>query len=365
MKKRYLIPILICAAMLVINVIARLSTAFSDFYVNNIFHYISVPFAFITGLLPISAGEIMIYLGIALVVIGIPLFLILLIFCGSKRKRITSIGVVTMLWVIAFILTTETLNCFIMYQCTKFSDKYFPNTHEHSDDELTELYSLLVDNCNELCSRVNRDENGKFRLSDDIAVNAKAAMKNAAEDYPVLSGYYPDPKPVLYSFYMAQSGLLGIYFPFSMEANYNADMCDINYPSTVCHEYSHLKGIIQEDEANFIAFIATTGSSSADFRYSGYINALEYVQNQIYENRIEDAYYIGERLDPLAEGDMFCFMPEKYIEENEDKEIIATKTVAVISDAATDTSLKLNGVEDGIKSYSRMVNLLLDYYFPN
>jgi hypothetical protein len=26
--------------------------------------------------------------------------------------------------------------------------------------------------------------------------------------------------------------------------------------------------------------------------------------------------------------------------------------------------MKLNGVEDGIASYSRMVDLLLDYYFP-
>lgn len=363
MKKRHLILAVICLIMVLLNITARLGTAFPDFYLKYIFHYISVPFSFITGLVPFSVGEFLIYCGIALVVIGIPLLVLLVIFRKNSRRKICSIGASAALWVAAFVVTTETLNCFIMYQCTKFSDRYFPDTHEHTDEELTELYALLIDKCNELSLQVSRDENGQFVLTDELIGNAKAAMKKAAEDYSVLSGYYPDPKPIFYSYYMAQSDLLGIFFPFSMEANYNADMCDINFPNTICHEYSHLKGIIQEDEANFIAFIATTGSDSIDFRYSGYINALEYVQNQIYENNVEQAFSLDEKIEYAVVCDLFRFMPENYIEENDDMEIISTETVEVFSDAATDTSLKINGVEDGIKSYSRMVNLLLDYYF--
>ena len=51
-------------------------------------------------------------------------------------------------------------------------------------------------------------------------------------------------------------------------------------------------------------------------------------------------------------------------EENEDKEVFDTDAVSAFSESASDTSMKLNGVEDGVRSYSRMVNLLLDYYFP-
>ena len=61
--------------------------------------------------------------------------------------------------------------------------------------------------------------------------------------------------------------------------------------------------------------------------------------------------------------DWFLFVPEEYWEENKEKEIISTETVETISDFTSDTSLKLNGVEDGTKSYCRIVNLLLDYYF--
>ena len=44
--------------------------------------------------------------------------------------------------------------------------------------------------------------------------------------------------------------LMGIYFPFSMEANYNQDMYKAKLPDTICHELAHTKGYIQEDEAN-------------------------------------------------------------------------------------------------------------------
>jgi len=35
-----------------------------------------------------------------------------------------------------------------------------------------------------------------------------------------------------------------------------------------------------------------------------------------------------------------------------------------MSDAFTDTNIKLNGREEGILSYGLVVELLLDYYFP-
>lgn len=250
-----------------------------------------------------------------------------------------------------------------MYRCTPFSERYFTTSDQHTRSELTKLYGILIDECNELAQEVQRDENGIFTLTDDVDFYAKEAMKKASETYPQLKGYYPDAKPIYSSYFMSQSGLMGIYFPFSMEANYNNDMYEMNLPNTICHEYAHLKGIIQEDEAGFIAFIASTGSESSDFRYSGYLNALEYVHNEVYKNNISEAYFLTDTISDEVKNDWFRFVPENYWEENKEKEIISTETVDAFSSAATDTSLKLNGVEDGIESYSRIVNLLLDYYF--
>ena len=44
------------------------------------------------------------------------------------------------------------------------------------------------------------------------------------------------------------------------------------------------------------------------------------------------------------------------------KAILDTEVVEAVSDSVTETSLKLNGVSDGMVSYSRVVELLLQYY---
>lgn len=361
-KKTIYVCLIILGIMAVINILAWLSTDFSDFYTAHIFPPIMAAFSAVSGFFHFSVGEVMLKILTALIIIIIPSFVILMIFRKKSRKKISLCYCTTVLVILTYILTTETMNCFIMYHCTKFSEKYFSSS-QHNDKQLTELYKILIDKSNELSSDVTRDENGRFVLTADLCKTAKSAMRNISDTYPQLKGYYPDAKAIHSDFFMSQNSLLGIYFPFSFEANYNPATYDINLPNTVCHEYAHLKGIIQEDEAGFTAFIASVNSSSPEFQYSGYINALEYVYNQVYENKITSAYALTNTISDKVEADWFSFVPDNYWNDNKEKEIIPNKTVDTISNIASDTSLKLNGVEDGQKSYSRIVDLLLDYYF--
>lgn len=362
MKKRFCIPLIIIALSAVLTVTGRLWKSFADFYADNIFPIISTPYAFISGLIPISLGELMVIAAILIVIIGIPTAVVCMIIKKTRRKA-AEISLLSALWILAFIISTESLNCFTLYGCTRFSERFF-TPKEHDNDELKQVYSLLIDKCNELSLQVQRDEHGKFVLTIDAVDECRKAMKKAAEQYPQLKGYYPQPKPIMFSFFMSQTGTAGMYFPFSMESTYNDDMVDENLPEVICHEYAHLKGFMQEDEANFISFIATTGSESVEVQYSGYLEALEYVHNQIYRNEIVSGYSLTDGISQEVKNDWFRFLPETYWEDNREKEIIPTETVDAVYDVASDTSMKLNGVEDGNASYSRMVNLLLDYYFP-
>lgn len=364
MKKRYFVPLIIMAVMVLLNVIARFSRSFADFYVSHIFRHISSAVSFITGLFPFSLGEMLTLAAVILVVVGVPLFLILLIFRKGKRRSTAAFAGTLVLWILCYITTTETMNCFIMYQCTPFAEKYFPNAHEHNDEELTKLYGALITKCNELAEQVPRDEHDCFELTCDFKEEARKAMKNTAEMYPQLKGYYPKPKPICFSYFMSQTHTTGIYLPYTIEANYNNDMVKANLPSTVCHELSHLKGFMQEDEANFISFIAATHSDNTEFQYSGYLDALEYVHNTVYNNNVKDAYELTDNISEKVTNDWFRFMPENYWEDNADKEIISTETVSEASTTFIDTNIRANGREEGIKSYSLVVNLILDYYFP-
>ena len=363
MKKRYKIPLIILAVSLLLTAAGRLLPAFADFYAENVFPYISTPFAFLSGLLPVSLGEILTIIGILLVIVGIPVLIIMLIVRRKIWRHILSFAMTTLLWVLTFVMATETLNCFTLYGCTRFSERYFDVTAQHTDAQLVQLYRDLVMQANELAEVVPRDSEDRFELSGDPMDACREAMHNISGDYPQLKGYYPDAKPIMFSFFMSQSNLLGMYIPFSMEATYNADMVRTNLPSTICHEYSHLKGYMQEDEANFISFIATMSSDDAQVRYSGVLDALGYVHNQVVSNEIYSAIEVTDLISDKVRRDWFRFLPDNYWEENEDKELLPTDTVSSVSTEVSDASMKINGVEDGIKSYSRMVDLLLDYYY--
>lgn len=356
LKKQNIILISVYAVCILANIISRISQGFSEFYVSKVYPYIMSFFSRIAGVFPFSTGEIFIIIGVLLIVLCIPLFIILMIF-SKKRRCICRIYALAAAWIGAYILTTETFNCFIMYQCKPFSDKYFSES-VYTSDSLERVYRILAENSDRLAKKVSRDENGSFKLMGDTYEEAKTAMKNLGKTYPQFKGYYPDPKPIRCSYFMSQQYLLGIYFPFTLEANYNRDVCDINIPNTLCHELAHLKGCIQEDEAGFIAFIACINSDSTELQYSGYLNALEYVHNEISKQGIQNECQISE----LVWKDLYKFVPDGYWKENKSKEVVSTETVSAVSDAAMDTSLKMNGVDDGIKSYDRMVNLLIDYY---
>ena len=56
------------------------------------------------------------------------------------------------------------------------------------------------------------------------------------------------------------------------------------------------------------------------------------------------------------------FVLEEVFKEVEDNSIIKTEDMDSISDGFMDITLKINGVEDGKISYSRVVGLLLKYY---
>lgn len=355
------------ALMILLNVIARISEPFSDFYVQNVFPIISLPLMWLSGLFPFAVGEWLIVLGILIVLLGIPVLIIFSIIKRKDkpvRKKMASFSLKFVLWVLLYILVTETLNCFIMYQCSTFSSRYFEET-EHTEELLLDTLEDVAVQIAELSDNFSRNDDGYIVLDGDSRDECISAMKNISKSYSQLSGYYPKPKPIHNSFFMSQEGVIGLYIPFTMEATYNQDTQDIAKPSTLCHELAHLKGIIQEDEANFISMIACFSSNNDAVKYSGYLDALYYLYadaKKLVGTEYEDEYIRVISIVPsiVWSNDISSFTAD-YWEKNEEKEIIPTETVEAVSEALTDATLKLNDVPDGIMSYYRVVELLMDY----
>ena len=192
---------------------------------------------------------------------------------------------------------------------------------------------------------------------------AQKEMKRLGESYGQLSGFYPRPKEFLNSDFFSQQHMMGYYYPFSMEANYNSTMYITNKPCTLCHELSHLKGFIYEDEANFIGYLACLDSDDPLFQYSGYLSVLTYVDKDFYKSigRDKAKYRTYPQISRQVKKDDVFLTSEEWSRVNANA-WISTKTVSTVSNTAVNVSLKTNGVKDGIVSYSRVVQRLMDYY---
>lgn len=363
LKKSTWVLIILAVFTVLLNILAWLSKGFCDFYVEKIFPLWLNTYGRLNSVFPFSVGEILIIAGLIILAAGIVSFSVFMCVKAGKRKKIAKLYGKTLAWILVCIALIQTLNCFILYHCTSFGDRYGIKAEEHSVDDLISLSEIVVEIANENAELVSRDGEGRFVPEENLGETAIKAMQGLGEEYPQLDGYYPRPKPVINSFFMSQQYLMGIYFPFTLEANYNREMYKANLPDTLCHELAHLRGFILEDEANFIAYLACINSDSADFRYSGAICALKYIRNNI-----ED-YGTQEQIDEFYSSLNPYILIDwnesySYWEEVQDSEeaIIPSDVVNEVSDIATDTSLKLNGVEDGMNSYGRMVDLMLDYY---
>jgi len=231
---------------------------------------------------------------------------------------------------------------------------------------------MVAEQCNLLADAMERDESGMVLYGGSLGEDgtlldmedmARELMARLVEEYPRLKGYYPRPKALAASDFMCQQHMQGYYFPFSMEANYNDVMHILNFPSTMCHELAHLRGYIYEDEANFIGFLACISSEDLVFQYSGYLSVLNYLDNDFYDAVGGDLerYRSEEAILPQVFADNIFVKQEDWDRINKEA-LIDTEIVEAASDSFTEASLRLNGVEDGMISYNRVVKLLLQYY---
>lgn len=404
---------IIAGMAVLLNIIAWSSETFCDWYIRFVFPVWVNTYGRLTGLFPFSVGEWLIVAGVFLVIAAVILMIAsafrwIIRRCRArhvdKQDECSSASHVTrpsvtrgrgrfdkfccgfytfFAWVLLAVFVLMTLNCTILYHATPFSEKYFA-TEKATDDvnentdtgntaeiekstytlrDLTALRNMLVEKCNELSGQMQRTEEGEIIYEGNMRKKAISDMQALGETYDALQGFYPMPKPLYFSDFVSQQYMLGYYFPFSMEANYNKVAYVTNLPVTMCHELAHLKGYIQEDEANFIGFLACISSDDLLFQYSGYLSVLNYVNNDFYEAVGEDyeRYMAEVQIDRQVYEDA-VFVRQEDWDRIEKEAVVDTEVVDAVSTGFVETSLKLNGVDDGMVAYSRVVGLLLQWY---
>lgn len=339
---------------LILQWLARTWQAFADFYAQTVYRFFVATVGRVMSVFPFSVVEIGLYIGILLLIVGLAVLI------GNMIKgRLTILHGICKAGSVAFLcaailLLTFTLGGGINYHRTPFSTEAGFTLEEYSQDQLAALCRLLVEEINEAAEEIQWDEENLLVLPDDMNEIARTSMYQLGASYPQLRGYYPNPKAIQFSRILSVQKIEGIYSPFTIEANYNKEMPAVDIPVTICHELSHLRGYMREEEANFIAYLACSQSDNSAFRYSGAILAWIYCGNALYRDGAVDLYReIASQL---------CEEARKDLQENNQFWKQFDGKIAEVSDQVNDTYLKINKQEAGSKSYGRMVDLLLGYY---
>ncbi len=348
----------VCVALSLLLIWLSRSTGwFGQWYATHLYPILPNTLGRLFSLLPVSIAE----LGVYLLLLLIPGVLIFLTATGLRRKTRAGLGRRISACLLALLCLTSgmflllTLSCSVNYGREPFASRAGLTMKASSHQELVRLCQLLIEDAAELSPQVARDEEGLFTLDGtDVKAQSIDAMKKLGKQYPELSGYYPTPKPILFSKGMSYLNLTGIFSAFTIEANYNRDVIDYVIPYTICHELAHLKGFIKEEEAGFISYLACKDADSPALAYSGTLNALKYALNALYADSTEEEYLAVYETIPLSVRRDYR-ANYLYWQQFQGK-------ITDIATAANDTYLKANAQADGVKSYGRIVDLLLAFY---
>ena len=336
---------------------ARTVPGFAQFYSVTVYPLLAGTLGRLCSLFPFSLSEIGLY--------SLCLFCICYMILHIRQPVVVFSRAFFLCCVLLFVFT---INCGINYYRNPFSYEAGIAAEKTSTEELLALCRYLTNQINSSLTEI--DHSGEIldglypgqteatpapsaRELSKLGRDGRAAMVRLGQSYPQLEGYYPYPKPLINSRLLSVQQLCGIYSPFTIEANYNREMPYYNIPHTICHELSHLKGFMREDEANFIGFLACVGSENQEYRYSGYLMGWIYAGNAL--ESVDHEAYAGywDMLRPEVQEDLR--------ENTAFWDRFDTK-VSKAAETLNNTYLKANSQSDGVRSYGRAVDLMLAWY---
>lgn len=322
-------------------------------YSNGIYVFFTKTIGRVANALSVSLAEILVYI-LALSII----FLIIYIICAFFKPRGEKLTNIFKRVMSLVSLACTLYSIFIIFWGFNYARKPLSETMNldtssgYSYSELKELTIDLIDTCNTLRASLGEDEKGVFKTTmdkKDILDSIGTVYKQYA---PSFANTAPETrvKGVFTKNALSITKTLGIFSPFTLEPNVNMEMPDLYFASTAAHEYAHLEGFAREDEADFLSWYVLSKCNNKEFRYSAYMSALSHALNACYKADKDGYADIYNRMNDGLKRD---FINDRDYWKQFDGKIAET------SDKIYTQYLQSNKIDDGLKSYGRMLDLML------
>ncbi len=344
---------LILAVLLPIQIIALQILKFfpnfiETYYSTGLFPYLSRMSRFLFGWIPFSIGDVF-YLLITILALR---------WVYKNIKRIHKDA----LQFFIHIAATLSLVYFIFNLLWGFNYYRVPlhqtlnlNT-DYTTEQLISTTKRLIIKSNEMHRQLGFADSVKVELPfthNEIFKKSVNGYKNLSKKHPNLSYSTLSLKKSSWSLGLTYMGYSGYYNPFSGEAQVNNKIKTYKFPVVSCHEQAHQLGYAAENEANFIAALATINNDDPFIQYTGYIFALRYCVNEIARRDLDTYHDILKTINP---GILKSYKEMRDFWESYENPF------EVISKAFWNQFLLANNQTKGINSYSYMVALVVNYY---
>lgn len=347
-QRKYILPLFLLFQIILVKALAFFPEVVERYYSNGLFEFISKTSRTLLGGIPFSVGDVVYGLLIVSVLVQI----------WKTRKSWRQHWKDHLLKIIG-VLSVVYFLFHLLWGLNYYREPLFEKMaiqKEYTTADLVAFTEKLIVKTNAV--QLQLTENKKLKISPPYSQDTIFALSQ--KGYDALSRQYPfftyetgSRKKSLFSLPLTYMGFGGYLNPFTNEAQVNDKLPLYGFPNVVCHEMAHQIGYASESECNFIGFLAGVKNDDLYFQYSAYSGALRYCLNNI---ALKDEKKFEKLKSKIHPGILENYKESERFWEQYDTFI--DKGFHVFYDQF----LKLNQQEEGIESYSKFVDLLINYY---
>jgi hypothetical protein len=345
LKRNYILPLFLLFQIIFLRFLAFFPETVERFYSNGLYVYISHFSRTLLGEIPFSIGDI---------IYGTTIIYCIYWFYKNRKlhwkRKLWS--VLNFLSVFYFLF--HLLWAFNYYRVPLFEKMNIKT--EYSEADLVTFTEKLISKTNDVQLAITKNQNEKVTnpySQDSIFSMTQNGYDNLSKIYPFFRYEIPSRKKSLFSLPLTYMGFGGYLNPFTNESQVNDKLPIYGFPNVVCHEMAHQIGYASESECNFIGFLAGIKNEDLYFQYSALSNALRYCMSNIAMKNEKQFEILKNKINlgiiaNYKESDLFWKQYDTIIDKG--------------FHAFYDQFLKTNQQKDGIDSYSKFVDLLINYY---
>ena len=348
MKRKYILPSFLLFQIILLKIIPYFPEMVEQYYSNGLYAILSKFERIILGKIPFSIGDILYFM---LILLGLN-------WLFNKRKtwklewKNNTLSILSFISVFYFFFH-------LLWGLNYYRQPLFEKMaieRDYSNADLLAFTKKIIAKTNTIQKQLTNNDRAKvvvpYSQEEFFEMNIEG-YKSLSKKHPFFEYKNPSIKKSLFSLPLTYMGFGGYLNPFTNEAQVNYLGPIYSFPMTTNHEMAHQMGFASESECNFIGFLASVKNDDLYIQYSGYSMALRYCLSNWQER--DDAVFkvLLKTIHPgilknYKESELFWKQYDTIIDKG--------------FHAFYDQFLKVNQQKDGIESYSKFVNLMVNYY---